>query len=150
MNKSLTLAMAAFSFATIGLQADHNEHRFGIALGQNLTFEPIQAASTKVELTEFLKLVDTRKYENKHFRPGDVIGTIGEPQYRIIKVSESESRHINTTLKKIKIPVCADMKIKKGDKVDSHDRYKWYSVSSVRRSKSGYKDLVLVEGTNYE
>ena len=84
------------------------------------------------------------------FRPGNIIGTIDGPTYRIIKVSESESRHINQCLKKIKIPVCADMKIKKGDKIDSSDRHKWCSVSLVRGSKPGYKNLVLIEGTYYE
>jgi hypothetical protein len=138
----------AFSLATMSLQAD--QYRFNI-LGKNLTFEAVQAAKTKAELTEFLKLVDKREYgNNKNFRPGDVIGAIDGPQYRIIKVGESESRHINQCLKKIKIPVCADIKIKKGDKVDSHDRYKWYIVRSVRRGKLGYKHLVLVEGTLYE
>jgi len=149
MNKSLILSVAAFSLATIGLQADH-QYRFG-ASGQNLKFEAVQVANTKTELIEFLKLVDTRKYGNdKELYVGEVIGTNSGPTYRIVKISKTESRHINQCLKKIKIPVSADMNIKRGDKIDSHDRYKWYSVRSVRCSKSGYKDLVLVEGTDYE
>lgn len=149
MNKSLTRAITAFSFTMIGLQADQ-QYRFGTS-GQNLKFEAVQVANTKAELIEFLKLVDTRKYGNdKDLYVGEVIGNNGGPTYRIVKISKTESRHINQCLKKIKIPVSADMNIKKGDKVASHDKYKWYSVRSVRRSKPGYKYLVLVEGTDYE
>jgi hypothetical protein len=148
MHKSLTLAMAAFSCSVIGLQVD--QYRFGVS-GQNLKFEAVQVANTKEELTEFLKLVDTRNYGNdKELCIGEIIGTIGGPNYRIVKISKTETRHINMSLKKIKIPVSANINIKKGDKIDSHDKYIWYSVKSVRRGKPGYKDLVLVQGTFYE
>jgi glutaredoxin-related protein len=148
MNRSLMLSMAAFSFATMGLQADNNKYRFSV-LGQNLKFEAVQVANTKAELTEFLKLVDTR-IDGNELCVGEVIGTIDGPTYRINKISETESRHINQCLKKIKIPVNADINIKKGDRVDSYDSNKWYRVGSVRRGKFGYKELVLKEGTNYE
>ncbi len=142
--------MAAFSLVTMGcLQADHNQYKFRGHLDLNITFEPIQTASTKAELKEFLKLVDSRNYGKKS-RPGDVIGTVGGPQYRVIKVSESAPQHINQILKKIKIPVCHDMKIKKDDKIDTSDRCIWYDVVSVKSNKSGYKDLVLRERTYYE
>jgi hypothetical protein len=124
------MCLLTLSFTAAGLQA------FPL---RNIKLEPIEAAETKRELIEILKLIDKEPFTNEKSYIGKVIGHDGGPSYRIIElgwiIGEDQ---INQGLKQITLWVDLDERPKQGEKIYAGNKNKWYLVDYACKDYTGH------------